>query len=152
MNTNPKYTKGLSDKQIKDLKKNIKDTKKAFESGDVKKAAKIADKRPKTDAKEVKSKFTNQLKKIYNIDTIPKAPSKEFQDLTGLSLSFQRDIINRGKGAFLSAGSRPNQNSFSWSMSRLYAFIVKAVNDRNKEKINQDNDIFLKTKNKLKYS
>lgn len=150
MNTN--YTKGLSAKQAKDLEKNIKDTKKAFEKGDIKKAAKIAEKRPKVDTKPVKSTFTNQLKRIYNIDTIPKTPSKEFENLTGLSVADQKKVIARGKGAFLTSGSRPGQNSFSWSRARLYAFVVKAVKDRNKEKINQDNDIFIKTKGKLKYS
>lgn len=151
MSTNPKYTKGLTDKQSKDLKKNIKDTKKAFESGDVKKAAKIAEKRPKVDTKPVKSKFSSELKKIYNIDSIPKAPSAQFQNLTGLSVADQKTIINRGNAAFLTSGSRPGQNSFSWSRARLYAFIVKSVKDRNKKKINQDNDIFLKTKAKLNY-
>lgn len=152
MSTNPNYTKGLSDKQKKDLKKNIKDTKKAYDKGDIKKAAMIADKRPKVDTKPVKSKFSTQLQKIYNINSIPKTPSTQFRDLTGLSVADQKTIIDRGNAAFLNSGSRPNQNSFSWSRARLYAFIVKANKERNKEKINQDNDIFIKTKNKLKYS
>jgi hypothetical protein len=149
MNTN--YTKGLTKKQVKDLEKNIKDTKKAYEEGNIKKAQAIADKRPKTDAKEVNSKFTTELKKIYNVDTIPKAPSKQFQELTGLSVKDQKTIIDRGKAAYLTAGSRPNQNTFSWSQARLYAFVVKANKNKNKDKINQDNDIFIKTKGKLKY-
>ncbi len=147
MNTN--YTKGLTTKQVKDLKKNIKATKKAYDEGNIEKAQSIADKRPKTKAKPVDSKFTNELKKIYNITDIPKTPSKEFEKLTGLSIKFQNDIINRGKAAYLT-GSRPNQNSFSWSRARLYAFIVKSIKNKDKNKINQDNDIFNKVKNILK--
>jgi hypothetical protein len=148
MNTN--YTKGLNTKQVKDLKKNIKATKKAYEEGNITKAQSIADKRPKTKATPVDSKFTDELKKIYNIDEIPSTPSKEFEKLTGLGIKYQRDIINRGKAAYLTAGSRPNQNSFSWSRARLYAFIVKAIKNKDKEKINQDNDIFNEVKNILK--
>jgi hypothetical protein len=148
MNTN--YTKGLTKIQVTDLKDNIRKTKKAYEEGNIKKAQSIADKRPKSKAKPVDSKFTDELKKIYNITDLPKTPSKEFEKLTGLSVKFQNDIINRGKAAYLTAGSRPNQNSFSWSRARLYAFIVKAIKNKDKNKINQDNDIFNEVKNILK--
>jgi hypothetical protein len=149
MNTN--YTKGLTTIQVKELEKNIKATKKAYEEGNIKKAQSIADKRPKTKAKPVDSKFTNELKKIYNITDIPKTPSKEFEKLTGLSVKYQNDIINRGKGAYLTVGSRPNnQSSFSWSTARLYAFVVKTIKNKDKNKINQDNDIFNEVKNILK--
>jgi hypothetical protein len=33
-------------------------------------------------------------------------------------------IIKKGKGAYFSGGSRPNQNPFSWGLARLASVIM----------------------------
>jgi len=127
MSTNPKYLKGLTVKQKIEKTKNIKETKKLFESGKKKEAAELAKKRPTT--KQTKqSTYTTQIKKMH-----PgiKPNTKDFQDKTGIPLKAQREIVDRGKGAFLTAGSRASVSSpDSWGIARLYAFYIKGIKGR----------------------
>jgi len=149
-----RYTEGLTPSQIKDLERNIERTKKLINKGKEDEAIKLAEKRPQpAELKEKrKSSFTTKLEKIYNINKLPDTPSKEFQKLTGLSVADQEEIIQRGKKAFLTAGSRRGTNAFAWATARLYAFVVKTVeaNKKNLDKINQDQDIFIKVRSKIK--
>jgi hypothetical protein len=73
--------------------------------------------------------------------------------LTGISKKDLDEIYDRGKAAFYNNPSsvRPNVKSADqWSWSRIYAFIMKTYDgiSKNKEKINQDNDIYEKYKKK----
>jgi hypothetical protein len=148
-----RYTEGLTPSQIKDLERNIERTKKLINKGKEDEAIKLAEKRPQpAELKTRKSSFTTKLEKLYNVDKLPDTPSKEFQKLTGLSVADQEEIIQRGKKAFLTAGSRRGTNAFAWAKARLYAFIVKTVeaNKKGLEKINQDMDIFERVKSKIK--
>tara|TARA_B110001450_G_scaffold118230_1_gene111608 strand:- start:1208 stop:1768 length:561 start_codon:yes stop_codon:yes gene_type:complete len=61
-------------------------------------------------------------KKIYNIDTI--YPSKKLSIKTGCSEKSLTDIVNKGKGAYFSGGSRPNQTASSWGYARLASAIT----------------------------
>ena len=134
MSVNPKYLKGLSIKQKIEKTKNIKETKKLFQQGKKKEASELAKKRPTT--KQTKqSTYTTQIKKMH-----PgiKPNTKDFQDKTGIPLKAQREIVDRGKGAFLTAGSRASVSSpDAWSIARLYAFYIKGI----KSKLDFDKDI-----------
>ena len=143
MSTNPKYLKGLSSKEKEEKKKNIKQTKKLFEEGKKKEASKLAQKRPTT--KQTKqSTFTTQIKKKF-----PgiKPNTKDFEDKTGIPLKAQREVVDRGKAAYLTAGSRASVASpTQWGIARLYAFYIKGI----KGKLDFDNDLVKKYKIKFK--
>jgi len=73
--------------------------------------------------------------------------------LTGIPKSVLDESFDRGVGAFKNPGpSRPNMTKESWAFGRLYAFIMKSYDavKKGKDKINQDNDLYEKIKNKLK--
>lgn len=127
MSTNPKYLKGLTAKQKNEKIKNIKETKKLFLEGKKKEAAELAKKRPTT--KQTKqSTYTTQIKKMH-----PgiKPNTKDFQDKTGIPLKAQREILARGRAAFLTAGSRSTVSSpDAWAYVRLYAFYIKSIKGR----------------------
>jgi len=63
------------------------------------------------------SKHIANVRKIYGIDNV--RPSKELALKTGCSLNALNQIVKKGKGAYFSSGSRPNQTAHSWGFARL---------------------------------
>jgi len=53
-----------------------------------------------------------------------KISDKEFITKNIISETGREMIIKKGKGAYYSAGSRPNQNAFSWGLARLASVIM----------------------------
>ena len=53
-----------------------------------------------------------------------KITDKEFITKNIISEKGREMIIKKGKGAFYSSGSRPNQTAFSWGLSRLASVIM----------------------------
>ena len=79
--------------------------------------------RPKV--KSFKSKTSSHIvnaKKIYKVDKI--LPSNELAKKTGCSTKALNKIIAKGKGAYFSGGSRPNQTASSWGYARLASAIT----------------------------
>tara|TARA_E500000318_G_scaffold69897_1_gene64667 strand:- start:14040 stop:14540 length:501 start_codon:yes stop_codon:yes gene_type:complete len=114
-----KYTKGLSKKEAKEKTENIKQTRELLKKGKQKEAEKLAKKRPTTTEKR-QSSFTIRFKKKFP-DTKPK--TQKFFEKTGIPLQAQKEIVKRGEGAFLSAGSRASVSSpTQWGIARLYSF------------------------------
>ena len=70
----------------------------------------------KTSSHIVKARKIYDTKKIY--------PSKELSKKTGCSEQSLIDIVNKGKGAYFSGGSRPNQTASSWGYARLASAIT----------------------------
>tara|TARA_R100000005_G_C4953821_1_gene173155 strand:- start:747 stop:1058 length:312 start_codon:yes stop_codon:yes gene_type:complete len=75
--------------------------------------------------------------------------------LTGIPKSVLDDVYDRGVGAYKTNPSsvRPQVKSEEqWAYARIYAFIMKAYDakKKGKDKINQDQDLYEKIKNKLK--
>jgi hypothetical protein len=73
--------------------------------------------------------------------------------LTGISKKDLDEIFDRGVGAFNTNPSSVRKSVKSeeqWAYGRIYAFIMKTYNGikNNKEKINQDNQLYLKYKKK----
>ena len=79
----------------------------------------------RTPVKSYKSKTSSHItnaKKIYNINTIK--PSRKLSIKTGCSISALKKIVQKGKGAYYSSGSRPNQTAQSWGLARLASSIT----------------------------
>ncbi len=71
--------------------------------------------------KSKESPHVKRAKKIYNISSI--SASSNLAKKTGCSISALRKIVNKGRGAYFSSGSRPNQTSHSWGRARLASSI-----------------------------
>jgi len=75
--------------------------------------------------------------------------------LTGIPTKVLDEIFDRGSAAFYNNPSSVRKSVKSpeqWSFSRIYAFIMKAykAKEDGNDKINQDKDLYMKIKNKLK--
>ena len=84
------------------------------------KSIKEGTKRPKVDFKSKRSTHVVKFEKKYgfkinNLDKI----SKEIIKKKGIDL-----ILDKGRGAYFSSGSRPNQTKESWSLARLASVIM----------------------------
>ena len=115
------YTSGLSkkdkDKQKKMLDKSTKDYKKG----------KYTERKKLESFKEKKSPFVKQVKDKLGVpmnfekvaDKLTKTKKREKELLKGFE-----EIYEKGKGAYYSAGSRPNQTPESWGKARLASVLV----------------------------
>lgn len=68
------------------------------------------------------SKHVIKAKKMYNVNRI--VPSKELSRKTGCSIKSLKNITRKGRGAYYSSGSRPNQSAQSWARARLGSAIT----------------------------
>lgn len=69
--------------------------------------------------KSKKSKWTVKAEEYFGEDRSKKAISKK----TGIPVKALKEIVERGEGAYYSAGSRPGQTPSSWGIARLYAVL-----------------------------
>ena len=126
-----KYTQKLSRKDKKRQIKNIKTAKKAYKN------KKYVD-RPKLKSyKNKKSSWTQQFHKKYpGIKSI-----REISKKTKIPEGELRAVLRKGRGAYYSSGSRPNQTAESWGRARMYSYILggptrkydKAITDKYKK-------------------
>ena len=70
--------------------------------------------------KSQRSSHVKNFEKKYGT----KITDKEFITKNIISETGREMIIKKGKGAFFSSGSRPNQTPFSWGLSRLASVIM----------------------------
>lgn len=95
------------------------------------KSIKQGKRRPKLDVKTRRSKWTIKAEKYFNKTPTMLELSKE----TKVPQKALKEIIDRGKGAYFSSGSRPNTTPTQWGRARLYAVLFggkkarKADND-----------------------
>jgi hypothetical protein len=68
------------------------------------------------------SNHISNARKIYNIQNI--TPNHQLAIKTGCTLSALNQIVKKGKGAYFSSGSRPNQTPQSWGLARLASSIT----------------------------
>ena len=109
-----KYTQKLSRKDKKRQIKNIKTAKKAYKN------KKYVD-RPKLKSyKNKKSSWTQQFHKKYPGVTSIRDISKK----TKIPEGELREVLKKGRGAYYSSGSRPNQTAESWGRARMYSYIL----------------------------
>jgi|TARA_B110000967_G_C18900227_1_gene574280 hypothetical protein len=80
-------------------------------------------KRPKVKSfKNKKSVHLTNAKRIYGIEKLEIA--KELSDKTQCTIEGLEQIVNKGRGAYYSSGSRPNQTADSWGIARLASAIT----------------------------
>ena len=106
----------LSKRDTKKQKQYLRKSRKLYKKG-------VYYERPKL--KTFKSKPSNHIenaKKIYKIDTLE--PTKELAEKTQCSKDALEKIVNKGRGAYYSSGSRPNQTAESWGLARLASSIT----------------------------
>lgn len=110
-----KYTRGISKK---DKKKQIKSIRKSIKS--YKKGVYID--RPKlTSYKHKKSQWVRKFEKKYGENH---KTYKQISKVTGIPVKALQEVVKKGRGAYYSSGSRPNQTSESWGKARMYSFIM----------------------------
>ena len=108
--------KGLSEK---DKKKQIKSI---IEKKD----------RPKVESfKSKRSGWVEKFEKKYG----KKITDSSWIDKNILKKEGQEQIIKKGKGAYYSSGSRPNQTPFSWGYGRLASVIMGGASRKIDQKI-----------------
>lgn len=107
--------KVLSKKDTQKQKKYLRKSRKLYKKGKY-----FA--RPKV--KSFKSKKSNHLQraeKLYKVKNIK--PSAELARKTKCKRSALEKIVSKGRGAYYSSGSRPNQTAESWGRARLASAI-----------------------------
>jgi hypothetical protein len=106
----------LSKKDYKKQKKNILKSRKLYRKG------KYYQRPSVKSFKSKKSRHLEHARKLYGIDKIQ--PSKELAEKTQCSQEALEKILNKGRGAYYSSGSRPNQTAESWGIARLASSIT----------------------------
>lgn len=125
-----KYTARLSRRDKSKQKKNLIKSRKMYKKG-------IYVDRPKLKSYPKKrSEWIVKFEKRYN----RKITDKNFIDKNIISKKGQNKILSKGKGAYYSSGSRPNQTSSSWAYARLASVIMGGKARK------VDNDIWLSEK------
>lgn len=109
-----KYTARLSRRDKSKQKKNLIKSRKMYKKG-------IYVDRPQLKSYPKKrSQWIVKFEKRYN----RKITDKNFIDKNIISKKGQNKILSKGKGAYYSSGSRPNQTSSSWAYARLASVIM----------------------------
>jgi len=109
-----KYTSKLSRRDRMKQKKNLIKSRKMYKKG-------IYVDRPQLKSyPKKKSNHIVKFEKRYN----HKITDKNFIDKHILSIKGQNQILSKGRGAYYSSGSRPNQSSSSWAYARLASVIM----------------------------
>ena len=108
--------KNLSKKDKTKQKKMLRRSKRLYQRGEYYEREKVRS------FKSKKSPHVKKAEKIYKINSV--APSKEFAEKTGCSVTGLRAIVKKGQGAYYSSGSRPNQTAHSWGRARLASAVT----------------------------
>lgn len=72
--------------------------------------------------KSKKSQHLLRAQKIYKLKNI--SVNANLSKKTGCSVKALNKIVNKGRGAYFSSGSRPNQSAESWGLARLASSIT----------------------------
>ena len=93
--------------------------------------------RPKTSAKSKPSSSTIAFNKRYGkqLDDMKGGRSKRnIAKVTGIPFKALDEVYKKGKGAYFSSGSRPNQTPDSWGRARMYSYITGVGGSRKSDK------------------
>uniref|UniRef100_A0A6C0IIR8 DUF5824 domain-containing protein n=1 Tax=viral metagenome TaxID=1070528 RepID=A0A6C0IIR8_9ZZZZ len=118
MNNYPKHyvPKYISIKDRGVQLKNLHKSRKMYKKGKYFQRPKIKTFRSKP------SQHVKNAKELYKIDNV--APSRELVKATKCSMKTLDKIANKGRGAYYSSGSRPNQSAESWAIARLASAVT----------------------------
>jgi len=76
--------------------------------------------RPKVDYPSRTSPFVSKFQKKYNM----KVSIDEISDKFNIPKTALKQIYDKGVGAYLSDGSRPNVNAFQWGFARIASVLL----------------------------
>jgi len=108
--------KTLSRRDFEKQRRNLKKSRKLYRQG-------IYYTRPKVSSfRSRKSNHLRRAREIYGVENVK--PSKILAKRTQCSLEALEKIVNKGRGAYFSSGSRPNQTAESWGVARLASAIT----------------------------
>ena len=110
-----KYSYKLSRKDKQKQLRSIRNTRRSYRKG-------IYIDRPKLKSyHSKKSNWVTKFEKKYgdNVKTY-----KEIEKATGIPKKALMAVVRKGKGAYYSSGSRPNQTASSWGKARMYSYIM----------------------------
>ena len=113
----PFYLKGLSKKDTKKHQNYILERR-----AKAKKGKYISKTLELKSYKHKKSQNVLNFEKKYGVKITDK---KGIERKVGLPMEAQKEILDKGKGAFFSSGSRPGQTPQSWAYGRLASVILK---------------------------
>ena len=108
--------KGLTKKDRKKQLKMLANSSKMYKKG------KYITRKKVSSFKSTTSKHIIRAKKMYNMETI--SPNTSLAKKTKCSVDSLRQIVKKGKGAYFSSGSRPNQTAQSWGIARLASAVT----------------------------
>ena len=110
--------KSLSKKDKAKQKKELNKSRRAYRT---KRGKSRYHSRPKM--KSFKSKKSGWTKKFH--DKYPEAKTyTQISRETGIPVSALKAVVRKGRGAYYSSGSRPNQTAESWGRARMYSYIL----------------------------
>ena len=108
--------KHLSKKDKKKQARELKKSRKAYKKGKYYQRKKVKS------FKRKESRHIKKAKKMYKIKSLK--INKTLARKTGCKTRGLRKIVAKGKGAYYSSGSRPNQTPHSWAYARLASSIT----------------------------
>jgi hypothetical protein len=108
--------KSLTPKDLAKQKRELRKSRKLYKTKKYYTRSRIAS------FKSRKSRHLKRAEKLYNIDRI--APTAQLAKKTQCSQETLEKIVNKGRGAYFSSGSRPNQTAESWGIARLASAIT----------------------------
>jgi len=73
--------------------------------------------------KSYKNKSSSWTQKFHKLYPLAKSYS-EISKATGIPSGALKAVVRKGKGAYYSSGSRPNQTAESWGKARMYSYIL----------------------------
>lgn len=111
------YTsKNMTQKDTKKQKRQLRKSRKLYKKGKY-------HARPKVKSyKSRKSNHLNRLRKMYGVEKI--GATNELAKKTQCSKEGLEQILSKGRGAYYSSGSRPNQTAESWAVARLASAVT----------------------------
>ena len=116
-----RYTAGLSKEDKKKQKKQLDKSTSDYKKGKLTERKKLESYKPK------KSSYVEELKEKtglpVNVDKLADKFSRTDKRKKELKKGME-EIIDKGKGAYYSSGSRPNQTPDSWGKGRLASVLV----------------------------
>ena len=116
-----RYTAGLSKEDKKKQKKQLDKSTSDYKKGKLTERKKLESYKPKKSSYVEKVKDKTGLP--VNVDKLADKFSKTDKRKKELKKGME-EIIDKGKGAFYSSGSRPNQTPDSWGKARLASVLV----------------------------
>lgn len=111
---NKKYVSGLTNEQKAEQVKEIEKSKRVY-----KQTGKVIERKKVSNAKHVRSPHVVEFERRYGFPVSDLARVKKEFPNTDIDT-----ILSKGRAAFASSGSRPNQSPASWSLARLSSVLV----------------------------